>query len=260
MRNPRAVARQERIVRLLARRPETSVAELCELLGVSGWTVRRDLDALEAQGLLARRRGGAELVGSGSARSADEHDLRLEAKRRIGRAAARLLRAGQRVAIGAGSTTLQVALALAGRRELAVVTNALDIALALAPEPGITVTCTGGDVHPDYSTLTGPVAERAVRALDFDVAVIGVSGLDARAGMTSASALNAGPLALMAEAAHALVVVADQSKFGSVCLAPLGTLAQIDVLVTDAPPPPELREALAAARADVVVADGPTSS
>jgi DeoR/GlpR family transcriptional regulator of sugar metabolism len=104
------------------------------------------------------------------------------------------------------------------------------------------------------------VAERAVRALAFDVAVIGVSGLDARAGLTSASALNAGPLALMAEGAHAVLVVADHTKFTNVCLAPIGALELVDVLVTDAEPPPELRAALAAARVDVVLAEGPTSS
>lgn len=253
MRNPRAVARQERIVQILARRAEASVSELAAELGVSGWTIRRDLAVLAAYGQIGRRRGTVLLMTSDPLVQTAQ-DQQAEAKRRIGREAARLLRAGQRVAIGAGSTTREVARALQGHRGLTVVTNALDIALELAAESEITVTCTGGDVHPDYTTLTGPVAERAIRAMVFDVAVIGVSGIDALAGLTSSSPLNAGPLALMIEHAHEVLVVADGTKFGRVGFAQLAPLTTLDVLVTDAAPPVEIRAALAAAGVRVIVA------
>jgi DeoR family transcriptional regulator, aga operon transcriptional repressor len=254
MRNPRAVVRQERIVQLLARHGEASINQLVAELGVSGWTIRRDLEALAASGQVRRRHGMAQIVSEVLASARGEDGERAGAKQRIGEAAVRLLRSGQHVALGAGSTTREVARALAGRHGLTIVTNALDIAATLAAEAGVRVTCTGGDVHPDYSTLTGPVAERALRGMAFDVAVIGVSGIDVRSGLTSSSPLNAGPLALMIENAHQVVVVADHTKFGRIGVARLGALETIDVLVTDESPPAELGVALQAAGVWVVVA------
>jgi DeoR/GlpR family transcriptional regulator of sugar metabolism len=254
MRNPRAIARQERLVQLLAKRGEASIAELAVELGVSGWTIRRDLEALAASGQVRRQRGTVQITLQGSAGAGAGRGEQDDAKRRIGRATARLLRGGQSVALSAGSTTREVARALAGRHGLTVVTNALDIATALATEVGIRVTCTGGDVHPDYSTLTGAVAERALRGMAFDVAVIGVSGIDEHAGLTSASPLNAGPLALMIEHANEVIVVADHTKFGRIGVARLGALDAIDLLVTDEWPPVELATALGAAGVRVVMA------
>jgi DeoR family transcriptional regulator of aga operon len=158
------------------------------------------------------------------------------------------------VVLSAGTTTTEVARALKGRQGLSVITNALNIAQELANEPGLAVTCTGGDVHADYHTLTGPVAERALRAYFFDVAVIGVSGIAREAGLTVTSQLNAMTMEIMVDHAMQLIVVADQQKWGQVSRAYLAPLHAIDILVTDAEPPEEVREALAAAHVEVLVA------
>jgi DeoR family transcriptional regulator, aga operon transcriptional repressor len=120
--------------------------------------------------------------------------------------------------------------------------------------PDVAVTCTGGDVHGDYYTLTGPVAERALRSYFFDVAIIGVSGLTAREGLTVNSQLNAVTMDIMVRHATQVIVVADHSKLGRVSFAQLATLDAIDTLVTDAPPPDELAEQLAAAGVNVLIA------
>lgn len=126
--------------------------------------------------------------------------------------------------------------------------------------PDVAVTCTGGDVHGDYYTLTGPVAERALRSYFFDVAVIGVSGLTAREGLTVNSQLNAVTMDIMVRHATQVIAVADRGKLGQVSFAQLATLDAIDMLVTDAVPPEELGEQLAAAGVTVLVATAHTSN
>jgi DeoR family transcriptional regulator, aga operon transcriptional repressor len=260
MDNTQALRRQERIVRLLAGRDQATVKELADALGVSGWTVRRDLDQLEQRRVVKRHHGGAELntthgyegiLAPAATVAADV--VQIAAKRRIAQAAADLIAPGQHVAIGAGTTTNQVAQSLRGRSQLRVVTNGLNVALVLGSEPGIRVTCTGGDVDVDYLTLTGPVAERSLRGHFFDVAVIGVSGITAREGLTATSPLNAVCLGMMIEHSAKTIVVADQTKFGRVCFASLAPLDAVDVLVTDVEPAPELMEALKSGAVRVVV-------
>lgn len=149
---------------ILEKNRDVSTKELAEILGVSVWTIRRDLNSLEERKILARFYGGAQpiarsdetchLTDRGSFRaSASENQ---NAKKRIGLAVGRLLRPGERVALTGGTTTFEVAKALKRLHfKGEIVTNALDIALELSEEPQIRVVCTGGDVQPRYHTLVG---------------------------------------------------------------------------------------------------------
>ncbi|NJL94700.1 MAG: DeoR/GlpR transcriptional regulator, partial [Anaerolineae bacterium] len=164
------------------------------------------------------------------------------AKRTIGQAAAQLITSGQLVALAAGTTTTQVALALRGRENLAIMTNALNIAQDLSREPGIRLTCAGGEVHGDYYTLTGPVTERALSAQTYDLAVVGVSGISLERGFTVNSLSNAASIGIMLRNARRRMIVADHSKFGQVSYAFLVELNQVDSLVTDIAPPLPYRQ------------------
>ncbi len=100
------------------------VAQMAERLGVSGSTIRRDLQALSTNQLLIRTHGGAV-----SHRTDAEVPARVKAvlhqpeKRRIARAADALI--GDRAVVGlsGGSTTLELARLLGTRRGITVVTN-----------------------------------------------------------------------------------------------------------------------------------------
>jgi DeoR/GlpR family transcriptional regulator of sugar metabolism len=262
MTGSRQLVRQEAILRILMDGGEVTVGELAGKLQVSGWTIRRELNRLEELGLVQRHHGGASLVRSAESQALiDTGDflqnagLHLAAKQRIGQAAARLLRSSyQHMALGAGTTTTQVARCLKDRQGLFIVTNALNIALDLAHHPGLQVICTGGTVHGDYYTLTGPVAERALKSHYFDVAVIGVSGITCDEGLTVSSQLNAVTLGIMIEHSRRLIVVADHSKIGRVCFAHLAPLAAVDILVTDKRPAQDFCARLERDGVDLIVA------
>lgn len=262
MSHSRSAARQEQILETLVAQQIVRISELADMLNVSSWTVRRDLNDMETQGLVERSYGQVRLLNAARHLSvAVDNELRQatdphqEAKKLIGRAAARLLRGSQYVALGGGSTTTQVAHALQSESCcLKVMTNALNIALILSRDSDIEVISTGGAVHGSYYSLTGPVAERALREHYFDVAVVGASGITAREGLTLNSPLNASTLQIMLEQAQQTMIVADHSKIGRVRFAHLAPLSAVRWLVVDRYPSDEFCRELEACGVDLVVA------
>src|SRR6266516_3816103 len=140
--------------------------ELIELLAVSEMTIRRDLDALAAAGLLEKVHGGATLRGGLSAEEpgfeAKSH-RQLKEKESIARAAAQLVEPGQSIGLTAGTTTWRLAYHLANVPDLTVVTNSIHVADVLhrASRPQLTVVLTGG-VRTPSDALVGPVALAAI--------------------------------------------------------------------------------------------------
>jgi len=242
----RSVDRQEKILKLLVAQKTVSINELTQALGVSGWTVRRELNKMEAQQIVKRAHGTVTLIEAPENISLlmeteveQEVDPFNIAKRQIGETAVRLLRCQRHIALGAGSTTTQVAQALQSCSDIKVMTNGLNIAMTLSRQPDIELICTGGSVHGSYYTLTGQEAERALRAHFFDVAVIGVSGVAIKEGLTVNSQLNAFTLRMMVEQSRKIMVVADHSKIGEVRFAQLAPLEVVDWLVTNVRPDPD---------------------
>jgi DeoR/GlpR family transcriptional regulator of sugar metabolism len=117
---------------------------------VSTVTIRQDIDALSARGLIQRTYGGAVVAPdaiqdtSFAARSAEHAD----AKRRIGRAAAAAVRPGETILLDSGSTTIEIARHLRENAEITVVTCALNVALEAGSRAGVTVVVCGGTLNP----------------------------------------------------------------------------------------------------------------
>ncbi|PYC78706.1 alkaline phosphatase [Streptomyces tateyamensis] len=249
--------RWTRLMDLLGDRGRIEVAEASRLLGVSPATVRRDLEELARQQLLTRTHGGAVRAGV-------SYDLplrykatrRAAEKERIAKAAAALVAPGSVVGLTGGTTTSEVARALATRADLTaaaeggpaltVVTNAINIAGELAVRTHITTVMTGGVARPASYELTGPLAAAVLETVSLDYAVLGVNGLDLRIGASTVEVGEASINRAMAVRANTVVIVADSSKLGRRTFATVSSLAEIDVLVTDADAPPEMVEALTA--------------
>ena len=219
------------------------VAQLAASLGVSGATIRRDLQSLSASHLLLRTHGGAVVGDVGQELSVGIKATRNQAeKRRIGRAAASLVEDGAVVGLTGGSTATELARALADRRGITVVTNAINIAAELATRPQITLVVIGGVARPSYE-MVGPAAEMMLDNYHLDIAFIGVDGLSAQEGCTTYHEMEAQTDRNFLERSRRSVVIADSSKLGKVTFARIVALSQIDDIVTDTGAEPErLRE------------------
>ncbi len=231
---------------ILERAAETGsvdVAQLATSLGVSGATIRRDLQSLSASHLLLRTHGGAVVGDVGQELSVGIKATRNQAeKQRIGRAAASLVEDGAVVGLTGGSTATELARALADRRGITVVTNAINIAAELATRPQITLVVIGGVARPSYE-MVGPAAEMMLDNYHLDIAFIGVDGLSAQEGCTTYHEMEAQTDRNFLERSRRSVVIADSSKIGKVTFARIVALSQIHDIVTDTGADPErLRE------------------
>lgn len=227
-------ARLSAILERLADGGTVDVGELAEELSASPATIRRDLAALEQQRLLARTHGGAVA-------HAVSYELPLrykgvrhaEEKRRIADAAAAMVTEGMAVGLTGGTTATEVARALAGRPQLTIVTNALNIASELGARPNIKLIVTGGLARSQSYELSGPIAEAALTGINLDVAFIGVDGIDAKAGCTTHQEVEAHTNGVMISRAKRVVVVADSSKIGKVTFARICEVSGVDELISD---------------------------
>src|SRR5271154_943084 len=113
-----AETRRQRLLELITHQGYATLDELVRVLAVSESTIRRDLETLDLSGSIKRTHGGA--VYTGEVRSMPAFDDRTATaaaeKRAIGVAAAALLQDGDTVLLDGGTTTLEVARALVGRR------------------------------------------------------------------------------------------------------------------------------------------------
>jgi DeoR family transcriptional regulator, aga operon transcriptional repressor len=209
------------------------VSGMAHEFGVSSATVRRDLQLLEDQRLLSRTHGGA--VSNGvlyelpARYKNSQHE---EAKRRIAAAAAERVNARSAIGLTGGTTTTEVARALADR-QLIVVTNALNIGAELAVRPNLKLVLTGGVARSESYELVGPLADASLTGLHLDIAFVGVDGIAPGAGLTTYHEVEAHTNHLLVERADRVVVVADSSKIGRIAFARICGLDQVDELITN---------------------------
>jgi len=244
------------ILERLAVQSSVDVGALSEELGVSQASVRRDLQLLEEQQLLTRTHGGA--VASGVLyelpmryRGGQHH----AEKRAIAKQVVTMLGPEvSSVGLNGGSTTTEVARALASRDRLRVVTNALNIAADLAVRSNIELVVCGGSVRSESYELVGPLSELTLANINLDVAVIGVDGVSATAGLTTHHEVEAQTNRTLLGAAERVIVVADSSKLGRRGFARISDLSVVHDLVTDAGASDADVKALRAAGVDVHIA------
>ncbi len=237
--------RRKAILEVLAKKGFVTVAELGQMFSVSEMTVRRDLAALKEEGLLQRTYGGA--VGTDLAFFEVSLNAKMgqftEQKRRIGRAAAEMVRDGDILLLDSGSTTFEVAKHLKDRR-VTVVTNALNIASELSDCRQIELLVVGGLFRWGAMSLVGPQAESFLREVRVDKLFLGVEGVDVHGGLTVPDTIEAHTKRAMIRSAKQTIVVADHSKLGRNTLTTIAPLSEASVLITGEEADPEIVERL----------------
>lgn len=231
-----AEERRRRIADHVRRHGRAEVAELSALFDVSRMTVRRDLAALAADGLLARSWGGA-LVPEGSLSVEMPYALKRrdneEVKRRIGRRAAALVRDGEVVILDGGTTTLHIATHLRGKRGLTVVTNDLKIGGEIALLPEITLVVTGGILQEGTFSLLGPQAEEFFSGIRANRAFMGADAVDPARGASTRTLLEVAVKRAMIAAATEAILVADHTKFARQAFAQFCRIDELAMVITD---------------------------
>ncbi|QPB42095.1 DeoR/GlpR family DNA-binding transcription regulator [Rodentibacter haemolyticus] len=224
--------RRHTIMQLLQQQGEVSVEQLVHLFETSEVTIRKDLTALETNGFLLRKYGGAILMPK-EIIDESENDELSERKQVIARVAAERIRDHNRIIVDSGSTTAALIKQLNRKQGLVVMTNSLSVATelrALENEP--TLLMTGGTWDTRSESFQGKVAEQVLRSYDFDQLFIGADGIDLARGTTTFNEL-VGLSQVMAEVSREVIVMVESQKIGRKMPNLELTWQQIDVLITD---------------------------
>jgi len=225
---------------LLEQRGFVRVRDLADRFGVSTVTVRNDLQMLEERQVAFRVHGGAmPFSGARGERPFEEvAERQADEKAAIASRATSLVSNGETIVVDVGTTAAAFAQALVDRPdldELTVITNGIKIALLLeSAHPRFTIVVTGGTLRPKQHSLVEPLAIALFSSLRVDTVFLGCNGVAVDGGVTNINLPEAVVKSAMIAAAARCVVLADSTKLGVRTLAPVCTLDEVDVLVTDA--------------------------
>lgn len=253
-----AEERRFRIREVLSRERTVSASDLIRTLGVTAATVRRDLAALEKEGVLVRSHGGAVSRTSSTNFQPSYEALgrsnRAE-KQAIAREAERLILDGETVFLEGSTTVYELARRLLHRNRLTVITNSPPIVDELQRSQHVSVISTGGELQKDVFYLSGVWAQRALSEIRVDKAVLGISAIDPGYGISTASQAEAQIKKMILKSARVSIGVADHTKFGNQGFAYVGPITDIDILVTDSATEPKYLRPIREAGVELILAD-----
>lgn len=230
-----SLQRRRKILELLQEDGSARVSALSKLFKVSEPTVRQDLEKLEEEGFIVREHGGAFLrsIPQQVKSLSLQHLENMDKKERIGRKAADLVHDDEFLILDSGSTTTEVAKNLVHRKNLKIITNALNIALLLGTEYSFEIMVTGGEFKPPTLSLTGEKAGRFFEQIHVGKCFLAAGGVSLEAGLTYPSFNDLYVKKAMIEAATDVYVVADSTKIGRVSFASLGSIHMVGTIITD---------------------------
>ena len=237
--------RQSEIMQTVRLHGACTIGELASQLQVSDETIRRNVKPLVSRGLILKVHGGIalpeRLQEPPFQRRMAEHKI---AKQRVAALAAKQIENGDSLVIDSGSTTSYVALALCSHSNLLVVTNSAEIARTLAPRNGNRVYMAGGELRANDGAAFGPAVEAFVRQFEVRHAVLSIGGISASTGFMDFQLCEAEFARAAIDQAEQTLVVADRSKFGRKAPIKVCDADAVDLLLTEAPPPPPFAERL----------------
>ncbi|AEC16736.1 DeoR family transcriptional regulator [Gallibacterium anatis] len=224
--------RRHAILKCLEEQGEVTVEQLVNQFETSEVTIRKDLSALEQNGLLLRRYGGAVLMPA-EVLAEEEIEALSPQKVAIAKIAAAQIRDHNRIIIDTGSTTSALISQLNKKQGLVVMTNSLSVAAELRQlENEPTLLMTGGTWDASSDSFQGKVAEQVLRSYDFDQLFIGADGIDLQRGTTTFNEL-VGLSRVMAEVSREVIVMVESQKIGRKMPNLELTWQQINCLITD---------------------------
>ncbi|THB78623.1 MAG: DeoR/GlpR transcriptional regulator [Desulfobulbaceae bacterium] len=249
-------ARQKKILAIAREQGKVAVEKLSSRFSVSAQTIRKDINTLCKNQFLQRVHGGA-IVGSGIEHLSYEARkvLAPEAKKAIGKKAAKLIPNNVSILLNIGTTTEEVAHALKRHRGLLVISNNINAVEILRHSSGIDVVISGGLVRKSDGGLVGEAAVDFINQFKADYAVIGVSAIDVEGALLDYDYREVRVAKAIIANARQVVLVADELKFSRNASIRIGHLSQIDTLVTNTLPPENIQNICKTHEVNVEIAE-----
>ena len=226
--------RKEAIKRKITVDQRVLIQDLCEEFSTSPVTIRKDLDSLEAEGILTRVHGGGIINNSTEIdlSISDKEKINLKEKERIASFAVNLIKEGDVVILDSGFTAVHIARRLKFRSGIKIITGGLNVANEIVGSNNELV-LTGGVFNTTTFGLSGNFAENVIKNTVADKLFLGVDGVDFEKGLTAYNYEEAKLNQIMIEAASETILIADSSKFGKKTMGYIGKINEVDKVITD---------------------------
>ncbi len=250
------IERQQQLLKFVEQNQRVTVTQICEQFDISPATARRDLEILAEEGKIERFHGGAKVVRQAppEAPVVQRSEEQAGEKSRIGQAAASLVKEGDTIFLGSGTTVLEIARHLKDRRNITIITNSLLVLNTLAQVPDITLVGLGGVLRASEMSMIGHITEQALAEVNANKIFMGIRALDAEQGLTNdylpETKTDRAILGLGGE----IIVVADHTKCQRVSTAFVAPISAIDKLITDKNISADTVAALRAKGVEVIIA------
>ena len=227
--------RRVKILNLIREDGHAKVQDLSKIFKVTDVTIRQDLEVLENMGYIQREHGGAFLRDVGSFAKTGQllNQSHIEEKREIALKVLELINEEDSIILDSGSTTTEIAKLLINYKKLTVITNALNIALILGENPGISLIVTGGEFKAPTLSLTGKMAADSFKDIHANKLFLATAGISSDMRLTYPSLSDLIVKSAMIKSADQAYLVADSSKVGISSLANLGSISLIQTIITD---------------------------
>lgn len=227
--------RRIKILDLIKEDGHAKVQDLSKIFKVTDVTIRQDLESLEQLGFVQREHGGAFLkdIGTFAKTGQLSNQSNMDAKKEIAKKAVTYINEGDSIILDSGSTTTELAKLLTDFNDLTVITNALNIALILGENHGITLMITGGEFKAPTLSLTGQKAAESLQGFHVNKLFLATAGISPDFGLTYPSLSDLVVKSAMIASSDKVFLVADSSKIGISAFANLGPASLINTFITD---------------------------
>jgi DeoR/GlpR family transcriptional regulator of sugar metabolism len=236
------IERQNKILHWINQRNRISIGEVCEYYSVSEATARRDLEALASQGKIQRVHGGAIAIEKAPPEMPmlQRQVEQMAEKQRIGIIGAQLVKDGDTIFLGSGTSVYEVARNLKGRRNLTIITNSLPVINLFSDNPQLILICIGGLLRPSEFSFIGHIAEQTLSEIRVDKVFIGVRAINFNEGLSNDYLPETLTDRAILRIGKENIVVADHTKFGRTSTVLLVPISHIHTLITGVETPDDL--------------------
>jgi DeoR/GlpR family transcriptional regulator of sugar metabolism len=248
--------RLENVLALLNQKGRLTVQECVELLNVSADTIRRDFNRLELDGLVTRTYGGIIPLERKSfdPSMTEKAPKNQEEKMAIAKTAAGLIADEESIIIDAGSTTEKLVGFIGGIKNLKIITDALNIAVASC-QKGFETIILGGVIRNETFSIIGPDAVSMMKNYHADKLFLGVTTVSLETGMMVPNRMEAEIKKELIKIANQVIVLADHTKLGKTGFYSMGSLHDVDILITDSGADKEFLEKIGQQGVEVLIAN-----
>ncbi|MHC1750093.1 MAG: DeoR/GlpR family DNA-binding transcription regulator [Cellulosilyticaceae bacterium] len=228
--------RQNKIIALVEANLSVKVVELSRLFDVTEETIRKDLEKLEKQGVLKRSYGGALLVNNEDTPFEIRISENIEAKNKVGRAVAELIKDGEIVMFDSSTTCLETAKNIAPSKNITVITNGIGVISQMSRHEGVTVVSTGGTLRSRAMSLIGPTAKNNIENYYADKTIISCKGIDEKRGIMDSNELESEIKKAMIACAREVILAINSTKLEKASLYKIADFKAVNTIVIDKMP------------------------